>query len=190
MLGPGGDSNGCPGLFCNSSRISDDSSARKDEVHMLPLRVIIAALLDESFYTGVRLNEQTTMWECVVDYQNHRCLQQMLKPHSDGTSAVNGGSRTSSPPPGSVAGEAANPFQTKANDRRSYDILTALTKKIGGGALMLQAAILDAQAATPRRPLIRMGQYDTAHQAAAMYDRCVDAEVQVRVSLNCLPTVM
>jgi hypothetical protein len=27
---------------------------------------------------------QTTMWECVVDYQNHRCLQQMLKPHTDG----------------------------------------------------------------------------------------------------------
>jgi len=27
---------------------------------------------------------QTTMWECIVDYQHHRCLQENLKPHTDG----------------------------------------------------------------------------------------------------------
>lgn len=33
---------------------------------------------------------------------------------------------------------------------------------------MLQAAIQDAQMVTPHRPCIRMGQFDTAHEAAAM----------------------
>ena len=80
---PFGDSSGCPGLFCHSSTISNDSEDRRHERHVLPLKIIIAVLLDESFYTGVRLNEQTTMWECVVNYQDHRCLQEMLVPNND-----------------------------------------------------------------------------------------------------------
>ena len=37
------------------------------------------------------------------------------------------------------------PFKAKASDRKANDILTELIKQIGGGAPMVQAAILDAQ---------------------------------------------
>lgn len=65
------------------------------------------------------------MWECVVDYQNHRCLQQMLKPYKE-AGEIN--SKATSPHHGSgkIASLLASTFSR--NSKEDYQRVSLLSR--------------------------------------------------------------